>query len=303
MIQAPPYAVPREAIETYVREGATCVPGAFADWVDRLLAAYDRVAAQCDALMASGSGGRIATLKNGSRSIFLDNPPGFPPLRRTRNPNGESSLRHVVWHDPDFAAWLTDSPAASIVAQVIGSTGVRFWWDQFFNKAGDNPAAATTWHHDIGSFSFYGMQLPSLWIALTDVDIDNAPLMTVVGSHLRTEVMYRPVTGAENVPLCEGYAELSDLHAIVEHKDTQIRTWTVRAGDALVIHPYTFHASLPRQGHAGRRVAYTSRWLGDDVVWRKRPMTFDYPDDPRCHGVVQDRPPPDSTFPVFRVAA
>ena len=205
----------------------------------------------------------------------------------------------MVWYDRTCADWLAHSPAADIVGQVIGAETLQFMWDQYFTKFGNDPSGITPWHHDIAAFSFYGMMLPSFWIALTDIDSDNAPLITAAGSHRRTHVMYRPLAGTEGTALPPGYAERAEMIDWIESHPESIRTWTVKAGDALVIHPFTYHASLPRSPNAGRRVAYTSRWLGNDVRWQKRAMTFDYPDDRRFDAVEMGKPPPESTFPII----
>ena len=50
--------------------------------------------------------------------------------------------------------------------------------------------------------------------------------------------------------------------------DAAIQTWSVRAGDALLNHPKTIHASLPRAARLpGRRMAFTTRWIGSGVMW------------------------------------
>ena len=89
------------------------------------------------------------------------------------------------------------------------------------------------------------------------------------------------------------------LEDVIPHPDLIARAQQARIGDALVIHPFTYHASLPRNPGAGRRVAYSSRWLGDDVIWWKREMTFTYPDDRRFDKVEQGKAPPQSTFPIM----
>jgi ectoine hydroxylase-related dioxygenase (phytanoyl-CoA dioxygenase family) len=47
-----------------------------------------------------------------------------------------------------------------------------------------------------------------------------------------------------------------------------IKAWTLNAGDCLVMHPKTIHSSLPRTTtKPGRRLAFSTRWLGDDAIW------------------------------------
>jgi ectoine hydroxylase-related dioxygenase (phytanoyl-CoA dioxygenase family) len=284
------FTVPPETVEMYREEGTACVRRAFSPaWVERLLAAYDDITAKFDAERKPDAGEQL---------VKRENPGGMPPLTYVADSDGNARLKNVVWANAACAEWLEQSDAASIVSQVIGARTLRFYWDQYFTKSSNSASGVTAWHHDIAAFSFYGMQLPSFWVALTDIDVDNAPLITAAGSHKRTHVMYRPLKGAENVPLPEGYGERSEMLAWLDSNPDCLRTWTVKAGDALVIHPYTYHASLPRKPNAGRRVAYTSRWLGDDVIWWKREMTFNYPDDARFSDVRQGQPPPERGFPL-----
>ena len=285
---------PRD-IQTYREEGATCVKGALRDWVPRLLAAHDRMQERLEAIAADTPNGRHAK---------IDHPEGFPPLTYSFGQGGHFGIRNAVFADPDFEAWRAESPAAHVIGQVIGARTLQFWWDQSFCKVADAPpGAATPWHTDAGSFSFVGEMLPSFWIAGTDVGPDSAPLLTVAGSHRDTR-HFRPVFGREEVKvLPENYAELDEIHKVVSDPQTDIRTWTVEAGDCLVIHPRTYHASATPTPNAGRRIAFTSRWLGDDIRWNLREMTFEYPDDKRFDNIVQGAPPPEDAFPIVWRAA
>jgi ectoine hydroxylase-related dioxygenase (phytanoyl-CoA dioxygenase family) len=136
--------------------------------------------------------------------------------------------------------------------------------DATFIKQGNDPSAATPWHNDVCTFPFVGDHLPSLWIALTHVEEDNAPMLTLAGSNLDGWRYHSPLS-RQDVRL-EGYRPWAELEARVAAQDADIRVWPARAGDALLIHPKTVHASRP--GHPGRRrVAFTTRWIGSDVVW------------------------------------
>jgi Phytanoyl-CoA dioxygenase (PhyH) len=279
-------------VDTYRDEGATCIRGAFSGaWVRRLRAAHDRLVERCDAVA-------VLDPVRGSRTARLAGDARFPALQYQRSAAGTFGLRNAVFHDPDFAAWLWESPAAAIVARVIGASRLQFWFDQSFCKEGGSPESASAWHTDIGSFSFLGQQLPSFWVALTDVGRDDAPLQTIVGSH-RDPRMFRPVFGREGVPLPPGYAELEEIHAVLRRPSTVVRTWELQAGDALLIHPFCQHASLPNTSSRGCRIGFSSRWLGDDVTWQKRAMTFDYPDDPRFANVRQGEPAPLEGCPLL----
>lgn len=284
-----------ETIAQYQTEGAAVVRGAFANgWADRLLAAHDRLCARADAVAKPDP--------TGTKRIARIAKDGAPSLDYVRTDDGAFSLRNAVFHDEDFAAWLTGSGVAELTGLMMGGASAHFWFDLSFGKEGDRPETATPWHTDIGSFSFYGQHLPSVWIALTDVPEDNAPMLTAARS-VEDARMFRPVFGREGVALPEGYAELSDMSAALDAGRYPVKSWPMQAGDCLFIHPFCWHASLPRLAGAGRRIGFSSRWLGSDVVWAKREMTFDYPDDPRFARIAQDRPPPEDGFPALWRAA
>lgn len=285
------YRVAQADIDTYRREGAVAVKGAFRHWVPRLLAAHDRLQEKLE---------RVAKVVPQGRTAKIDNPDGYPPLTYNFGQGGHFGIRNAVFADPDFRDWMLNSPAADIIGQVIGAKTLQFWWDQSFCKTADAPAeAATPWHTDSGSFSFIGEMLPSFWIAATDVGPDNAPLITVAGSH-NDKRWFRPVFGKDDVKeLPENYYERDEIMKVVNDPNTVIRTWTLEAGDCLIIHPYTYHASLPPKPGAGRRIGLTSRWLGDDIRWNLRAMTFTYPDDKRFKNIAQGQPPPEDGFPIL----
>ncbi len=284
------FKVDSNDIETYREEGATCVKGAFTEWVPRLLAAHDRLQERLEVVAEETPTGKSAK---------IEHPDGYPPLTYSYGQGGHFGIRHAAFFDPDFRTWVTDSPTADIIGQVIGAKTLQFWWDHSFCKDADAPpSAATPWHTDAGSFSFMGEMLPSFWIAATDVGPENAPLITVAGSHKDTR-HFRPVFGKEDVKvLPENYAELVEIEKVVNDPATTIRTWTMEAGDCLVIHPRTYHASAEPHPKAGRRIGLTSRWLGDDIRWKLREMTFEYPDDKRFDNIVQDAPPSTEDFPI-----
>jgi ectoine hydroxylase-related dioxygenase (phytanoyl-CoA dioxygenase family) len=75
--------------------------------------------------------------------------------------------------------------------------------------------------------------------------------------------------------------------------------WTVRAGDALVMHSKLIHCSRPRTNpRPGRRVSFSTRWLGDDATWAPDAYTFRIEKllaDPR---MIPGRAPPEELFPV-----
>lgn len=276
--------VSQETINAYERDGCVHIPGAFSGyWQKRLFEATNRIIEKHNA--NKGNKPDLAFDAVVEEVIVLDKYPG------------RIGFRQAVDYDPDFQAWARESCALDLVAKVIKSSKLRYLMDTTFCKVKSDSETATPVHHDIAVYCFKGTQVPSLWVALSDVGEDDAPLKTVLGSHHWQDFMYRPPTDSNDQPLIPGYKELSEIDARIEAEGADWKTWPCKAGDALVIHPYTLHASLPKESPDGMRIGFSSRWMGDDVKWS--PNAF----SPTYH--VKDREtlspgdsPPDEQFPV-----
>jgi len=219
-----------------------------------------------------------------------------PSIHKTGQ--GGIQLRNCMPCDPIFEDWAQNSPAAQIVGELMEAAHTALWMDASFIKTGADPDAATPWHNDVCTFPFTGNHLPSLWIALTDVSLENAPLLTLAGSN-QDPFRYHSPLSRQDLTL-PGYNPWHELEARVNAPDAPIKTWPAKAGDALLIHPKTIHASLPRRPNLpGKRIAFTTRWIGSDVTWnpdRFSAVIRQLADHPEMH---TGSPPPESLFPVL----
>ena len=272
-----------QQIEAYERDGAVIVPGVFAGWVAPLW----------ESVMAVIEGQRDGTITpDDAYSVFQN------PLSVIEGFGGGLMAQNIVPYHPGFDDWLDRSPAAEMVATIMGSDKVRLWVDATFLKEDNQAAEGTPWHNDTCTWPFWGRQMTILWIALTDVGPDDGPLITARGTHTGDGRYYSPFFPQDQEPL-PGYKPWQELMDQVESPDADILTWTMGAGDCLFMHPNTIHASVPRSaGSAAPRLAFSTRWLGDDVVWkpdmlteRMAPRLIDYP------GMTYNAPPPDEIIP------
>ena len=150
-----------------------------------------------------------------------------------------------LWRDLDVVRrFFTDSGVAPVVAAVIGARKLQYWYDLTFIHDPLADGAGSPWHHDIASFPCKGKQIPSLWIAMNDISADMAPLGCIRGSH-RNPAMFRPpVHLPEGMVTPDGYVDAPDVAAKIASGEYERITWDFKAGDALIIHPYTLHGAV-----------------------------------------------------------
>ena len=275
--------VTRAHVETYEALGAVRVPGVFdADFVARVGGLLDEAIAR----LRAGTFPR----RGGPDPVFRD--------IEMEDHDGYVRLVNLMPQLPELRRAILDSPAAEIVAALTGATALRFWLDATFSKVGLAQETATPWHNDECTFSLQGQHLPSLWIALTNVDADNSPLQTLAGSH-RDRFRYHSPFLPQDRERPPDYRPWSELLERVHAPAADIRIWTAAAGDILLIHPRTIHGAPPRRADlGGRRLAFTLRWIGSDVRWQPNPLTFGLAPFDRHPAMTVDAPPPEQVFPI-----
>jgi ectoine hydroxylase-related dioxygenase (phytanoyl-CoA dioxygenase family) len=256
--------------ETYQRDGVVHLPGLLTPaWTARLLAALQR------ARQVLTAGAAAVNPMQGRTAASAATAPGFATAEFSQAP-GRLTMRWLWRDDPEVRSFFTDSGVAPVVAAVIGARRLQYWYDlTFFHDPGAD-GAGSPWHHDIASFPCKGEQIPSLWIAMNDISDDMSPLHCIRGSH-RNPMQFRPPVYVDpGVVLPDGYGDLPDVEARLASGEYERLSWDIRAGDALLIHPYTLHGAPPNRSDKAR-VAFTTRWAGDDVAWRPDPLSMKVP--------------------------
>lgn len=270
-------------IDQFHTEGATLVEGAFAP---------DLVAALAEAI-------RAVTQTWRSGALVPDQPHNIAQNEtRIVEAGGAVMITNIVHQHPAFARFLNDSPAAELVAGVLGSKAARFWIDATFWKQGGGPEGATPWHNDMCTYPWRGEQIAILWLALTDTGPDDAPLQTIAGSH-EGDGRYASPLSPQGVEIPPEYKPWSELLAQAADPGDRLRTWTAKAGDCLLMHPKLIHGSKPMGPDASpERLSFSTRWLGDDMVWRPDVMC---PPIPKLMGsplMQVGKGPPDALLPA-----
>ena len=246
--------VNQEIIDSYKEVGVAHVSGVFSrDWVARMTEVIDTV---------------VAGLRDGSISF------GRHEIMREvefEDHDGYVRLINIYYRVAEMQMLVEQSDGAEIVADVTGSDEMRAWVDGTFLKEGNKKETATPWHNDECLFPMRGHHSPSMWVALTDMDLDNAPLLTLAGSN-RDPHRYVSSWALKGVKAPPEFHPWSELLERVHAPDADIRVWQARAGDTLILHPKTIHGSAPRKADpAGRRLGFSLRWIGSDIRYEVNP--------------------------------
>ncbi len=231
-----------EQVAAYRRDGAVCLKGIFADWVERLRAGVERNMAEP---------GPVATehrLDDGRGRFFED---------------------YCNWERiPEYRAFVWDSDAAEVAARLMDARRVQFFHEHLLVKE-PGTSKATPWHHDMPYYCVQGAQTASLWLALDPVPREVAPEF-LAGSHRWGRLFY-PRTFDDGIDYAyegPGYETLPDIEA--ERDRHRILAWAMEPGDAVAFDFLVLHAAPGNEGRARRR-GFSTRWLGEDARFAARP--------------------------------
>lgn len=165
-----------------------------------------------------------------------------------------------------FRDFVMDSPAAEIAGRTMESSSATFLYDQMLVKE-PGSQQRTPWHQDQPYWAVSGFQVCSIWMPLDPVPRD-VSLEFVRGSH-RWEEAFNPTHFADGTPYAgTGLPSLPDIEAARENYD--IVSWDLEPGDCVVFQAMLVHGA-PANPSAGRRRVLSTRWLGDDARFWRRP--------------------------------
>jgi len=224
-----------QTVEQFQAEGVVVLRGVFRDWVEPLAAGIAEV---------------------------MQNP---SPLERSYQPQDGSAAffqDFLNWtRIPAFRAFIFESPAASIAAQLMRSDRARFFHDHILVKHPGN-STVTPWHQDQPYYCAKGSQSVSFWTPLDPV-ARSIGLECVAGSQRWNEAGYRP-RRFDGTPLFahDDFEELPDIEA--QRAALSIRSWDTQPGDAIAFDFRTIHGAPANTSAVIRRV-FSTRWVGSDA--------------------------------------
>lgn len=176
----------------------------------------------------------------------------------------------LVWHRiQEYRDFIFDSPAAEIAGRLMRSSQVRHFLENTLIKEPGTREVAP-WHQDLSYYCVTGSKLCSVWMPLDPVP-KSICIESVAGSHtwgkLFTPRSFDDHTDYEYPPGV--FDPMPDIEA--NREDYRILSWELEPGDCLVFHMMTIHNAPATVNYPSRRRAFSTRWLGDDVVYADRP--------------------------------
>jgi ectoine hydroxylase-related dioxygenase (phytanoyl-CoA dioxygenase family) len=227
-------------IDDFRRDGALCLRGVFADWIDTIAAGIERNLREPGPYAAQ-------SVTAGEAGSFFDD--------------------YCNWERiPEFRALIEGSPAAALAAGIMQSDTAQFFHDHVLVKE-PGTQKPTPWHQDTPYYFVDGTQTVSFWIPVDPVR--EATLRLVAGSH-RWDSMILPVRWLDQG---EFYAAAGRYRPVPDpDNDPSLRVleWTLQPGDAVLFDFRTAHGARGNPAACRRRVL-SLRWVGDDARYVERP--------------------------------
>lgn len=231
-------------INEFQRDGVVLLKGVFSNWVDLLRDGLERQLARpleyafpCE------------SVPNGESGRFYDS--------------------YCNWHRiSEYLEFVVDSQAASMAGKFMRSSVAQFFHEHVFCKE-PGTQAATPWHHDLPYYPLEGKQTVSIYVSLDYIPEDTA-VKFVAGSHRWGDIFFARhfVDGTNYTQNNLGLKSVPDIDRNVGMYD--VRSWSLDPGDAILFDFRTLHGTTSAR-NLNRRRAFSTRWLGDDVVYMYRP--------------------------------
>ncbi len=197
------------------------------------------------------------------------------------------------WPDIDeYRTYALESGVGAAAARLMRSTTARFFHEHVLVKEpGTNEV--TPWHHDLPYYCVEGNKNVSLWLALDPVPAE-VGVQFIAGSH-RWDRRFVPRKFLDGRGYGEGDGYEPPFELAAEHEHGVV-SFDLEAGDAVAFHFLTVHGAPGTATSVHRRRAFSTRWLGDDMVFALRPWLHSPPFE--AHGLREGRPLADPRFPL-----
>ncbi|MEQ8440520.1 MAG: phytanoyl-CoA dioxygenase family protein [Alphaproteobacteria bacterium] len=231
-----------EQVESYQRDGYIAVPGAVSrDLLSRMIAATERLAAECSSLEKS----------NETFDLAPDHSPEAPKLRRISAPT-------VL--DPVFFEAAFETPLQDMVADLVGGS-VKYYHAKINFKQPGSHSAVVQWHQDWTHFPHTNTDLLAVSIPYYARDRRNGCLAFVDGSHRQGPLSIWQ--DGKYVFTCEHEMDPKDIE-----KATYVEC---EAGDAIIHHGLSVHGSVANMTEEPV-VTFTAQYAAADAMAYTAPV-------------------------------
>ena len=234
--------ISQEQINKYNEDGAICIRGAISNkWIDQMLNHIDNHFKNgCDP----------ETVEIGERAY---------------------SDRYLYKKNEWMQNFVFSSGIAEIAGRLMESTTASVYFDHIFIREANSPEI-TPWHQDRPYWPFIGNQIASVWAAFTASGQNSSAVSFIKGSHKWNKV-FKPQAFSEADSL-DGWIRNAQGENIPDFwensNDVEILSWDTNPGDVIIFGGDIIHAASPNMAKTGRRVAVSTRFIGDAAIWDPR---------------------------------
>lgn len=179
--------------------------------------------------------------------------------------------RMIYPENADFRRFVLESGLGEQAGRAIEAAEVRAYFDHLFLCEADTPMEHY-WHQDLPYWPTAGNKICSVWLALNDCTTESSALEFVIGSDRGP--FYAPARfgNEDDASFDQGDPDAPPMPRFHQERDKyRLVSWEIKAGDAILFNTRIVHASGGNRSKTQRRIAYSTRWIGEDMVWKLKP--------------------------------
>lgn len=185
------------------------------------------------------------------------------------SPNADYLVANNAWQwNEELRRVAFESPMPALAANLMGSSAIRFYFDQVFLKP-PGSVLRTEFHQDLGYWTCQGDQICTIWTAIDEVTLENGAMGYVPGSHLWDERFKANFfVDRKAIPGQEG-EDLPDI--LADEERFGVVYCECEPGDVIIHHVKTIHGSTGNSTTDRSRRSVGFRYTGDDVTYHHPP--------------------------------
>ena len=184
----------------------------------------------------------------------------FDKLMAEAQAAGKNSYSINGWHHSCQSIYdlLIDERILDYVEDLLGPNTVSRMTHFFSKISGDKKKVA--WHQDASYWPLTPSKTVTVWLAIDDVDLENAPMEVIPGSHLHGQIPFDKSTPEENNVLGQSVHQASQFGDPIP--------LVMKAGQISIHSDLLLHGSKPNTSDR-RRCGLTLRYMPPEVRTRE----------------------------------